>query len=621
MEEIADLFSISLFRDLDHAALRDLLAHAKPVLLNGGKILFRAGEAGDSMYIVTAGRLRISTEGNNGTAEAIREIGRGECVGELALVTGMPRSATVLAIRDTELACLSRAAYQDTLKKHPQLAGPLLSQIADRQSRGADRSLSKRNIRTLAVLPYDPRSPTPRFVEHLVETLNGIGDTLHLSTRSNLWDSSSSATTHPPGGSLAHRLTELEASHRFVVYEAEVEFSAWTEQCVRQADLILLVAATDSSPDQARHNMLVSYFRAREASAAIELVLLHPQEFDSRVQANQWLTHLPVQDYYHLVLTSKADIAKLGRFLTGSAVGLVLSGGGARGFAHIGILRALEECAIPVDFVGGTSMGAVIAAQHACGWSWQSMARFNRERWPYWHPQRNFTLPLIALNSGTRMDRMLREMFSDAEIQNLRGKFFCISTNLTRADAMIHRTGPLWKAVRASLSIPGIGPPAIQNGEILVDGGLVNNLPADVMRRLCHGSVCAIDVSEQVEFTSRLQESYSVSGWKVFLQQLSPFSKKPDLPNIFNVLYRTTTVGSLRAIETVKAAADLYLNPPVSRFGIFDWHCIDDIIEIGYRYGLDIFKARGAEMFKGFSSQGRDDLIRVVDRSSPPPGH
>jgi predicted acylesterase/phospholipase RssA len=291
-------------------------------------------------------------------------------------------------------------------------------------------------------------------------------------------------------------------------------------------------------------------------------------------------------------------VERLARFLTGSAVGLVLSGGGARGFAHIGILRALEECAIPVDFIGGTSMGAVIAAQHASGWNWQTMARVNRDQWSRYHPQRNFTLPLVALNSGTRMDQMLREMFGEAEIQNLHGKFFCVSTNLTRADTMIHRAGLLWKAVRASLSIPGIGPPAIENGEIFVDGGLVNNVPVDIMRRLCQGAVCAIDVSEQLEFKSQLRESYSVSGWNFLWRRLNPLANKPDLPSIFNILYRATTVGSLRTIEIVKAAADLYLNPPVSEFGIFDWRSIDKIIDAGYHYGLAALKARGSEIYK-----------------------
>ena len=599
---LPDLSAALLFQSIDPVALEDLLPNLDWVFLAGGETLFHAGDVGDSMYVVMAGRLRILAGGNSGKDVAIREIGRGESVGELALLTGKTRSASVRAIRDTELVRLSRAAYEDMLTKHPQLATRLLFQIADRQSQGRDRTLSKRNIRTVAVMPFGANAATPQFAELLVETLKKIGSTLHLSARSSLSAHAEGNDNIGQGATVTQRLTELERRHRFVVYEAEADPSGWTAQCVRQADLILLVTSTDSPPAGSSHDALVNYFRAREVTAAIELVLLHPGDFDPRVSAEKWLTRLPIQDYYHIVQASKPDVERLSRFLTGSAVGLVLSGGGARGFAHIGILRALEECDIPVDFIGGTSMGAVIAAQHAIGWDWRTMEKSNRDDWPRCHPQRNFTLPLVALNSGRRMDQMLREMFGAAEIQNLRKKFFCVSTNLTRADTMIHRTGMLWKAVRASMSIPGVGPPAIEKGEIFVDGGLVNNVPVDIMRSLCHGAVCAIDVSEQLEFKSKLQESYSVSGWNLLWRRLSPFASKTDLPNIFNILYRTTTIGSLRAVETVKAAADLYLSPPVSRFGIFDWRSIDKIIDAGYRYGLEIFAERGREIYRGAKS-------------------
>jgi len=604
LEKLSDLASTTLFRTVDPATLESLLPSLEWLFLPGGETLFHAGDNGDSMYIVMAGRLRIIAQGTDGDNEAIRDIGRGESVGELALLTGKARSATVRAIRDTELACLSRRAYENALKDHPQMASQLLLQIADRQSQGADRSLSKRNIRTVAVLPLDKQASTSSFIELLVEMLQQFGGAIHLSSPL-IPELGPSCETAAQRETLSRRLTELENRHRFVVYQADSELSAWTEQCVRQADLILLVAAGQSEIAVSRQESWINYLTRRPNSASMELVFLHNRDFDPQVRTEPWLSSLPIREYYHIAQTSSADFARLARFLTGSAVGLVLSGGGARGFAHIGILRALEECDIPVDFIGGTSMGAVIAAQHALGWDWQTMARVNRQQWPHWHPQRNFTLPLVALNSGTRMDRMLREMFGDIPIQNLPRKFFCVSTNLTRAEAMIHRTGLLWKAVRASLSIPGIGPPAIEKGEILVDGGLVNNLPVDIMRNLCRGAVLAIDVSEQIEFKSRLQESYSVSGWAFLWRRLNPFANTPDLPSLFNVLYRTTTVGSLRAVETVKAATDLYLAPPVREFGIFDWRAIDRIIDAGYRYGLEILRARGEELYKSATERLR----------------
>jgi len=389
-------------------------------------------------------------------------------------------------------------------------------------------------------------------------------------------------------------LNALELDYRFVVYEAASDLSPWTMQCIRQADLILIVAVASSEPANSRLEILTNYFASRTITAGIELVLLHPRNFDPAVQANQWSSLRPLNDHHHVVQEEDADLERIVRLLTGTAVGLVLSGGGARGFAHIGVIRALHECGIPIDAIGGTSMGAVIAAQHALGWDWQTMARVNREEWLRCEPQKNYTLPLVAINSGRRMDQMLRRMFGTAEIQNLRTKFFCVSTNLTTADAKIHSEGTLWKAVRASVSIPGIGPPAIENGEILVDGGLVNNLPVDIMKNFCSGVVFAVDVSEQLEFNSKLKESYAVSGWKLLGQKLNPFSNTPDIPSMLNTLYRTTTVGGIRFLEAAKREADYCLDPPVHAFGVFDWRSIDRIIDIGYRYAQRKLEDSGA---------------------------
>jgi predicted acylesterase/phospholipase RssA/CRP-like cAMP-binding protein len=593
-DKIAYLSFSPLFQALDGAAIHDLLAELQWVFLAGGEMLFRAGDAGDSMYIVLSGRLRISVERSDGTNETIREIARGASVGELALLTGRPRSATVRAIRDTELARFSQAAFANAMQRYPQMVSRLAIQIADRQSRGSEDALSRRNIRTIAILPLDVQAPATSFAQRLVEILNRTGSTLHLNvptSRSFLPDSPEKTTRN---GQATASLNALELGHRFVVYEAGAEFSPWTKQCIRQADLNLIVADAMAEPADAGLDTLRNYFASRTITAGIELVLLHPRKFDPAVQANPWSRLGPLNDRHHVVQEQDADLRKLVRLITGTAAGLVLSGGGARGFAHIGVIRALQESGIPIDAIGGTSMGAVIAAQYALGWDWQTMARVNREEWPRCEPQKNYTLPLVALNSGRRMDQMLRRMFGAAEIENLRTKFFCVSTNLTRANATVHRAGLLWKAVRASVSIPGIGPPAIEKGEILVDGGLVNNLPVDVMKRLCSGVVLAVDVSEQLEFNSRLTESYTVSGWKLLGQRLNPFADPPDIPSMLNILYRTTTVGSIGLLETARNDADHCLIPPVQQFGVFDWRSVDDIIDIGYRYARRQLEQSGA---------------------------
>lgn len=582
-DKLSYLSCLELFQSIAHADLLELLPHLDSRLLPGGEILFRAGESADAMYVVLSGRLRISLE-RRGADRAIRELSIGEIVGELALLTGEPRSATVRAIRDTELARLSRTAFDAVRQNHPESFAQMILQIAARQVRGRDPLLTQRNIRTLAILPLNESVPCREFTQRFVQTLQGFGSALHLHERAIDFGAANSVRPEATESSgLTQRLSELESAHKFVVYEADATLSPWTQCCLRQADLVWLLARADGAPEPARLSALTDYFRTRSASASMELIILHGANFQPTAKIPDQLPTLPIDARHHAFLSAPKDLERLARFLTGSAVGLVLSGGGARGLAHIGVIRALTERGIPIDAIGGTSMGAVIAAQHALGWDWQMLAQVNRDTWPRCEPERDYTLPLVALNSGRRMDRTLKNMFGDTRIEELPIVFFCVSSNLTEAREKIHRDGELWKAVRASVSIPGIGPPAIERGEILIDGGLMNNLPVTTMKTLCPGAVLAVDVSEQLEFKSALAESYTVSGWKLLWQRLNPFLRSPDIPNILDILYRTTTVGGIGAIESAKMAADFCFEPPVTGFGVFDWRAADAIIEAGYR--------------------------------------
>ncbi|HVO92683.1 MAG TPA: cyclic nucleotide-binding and patatin-like phospholipase domain-containing protein, partial [Terriglobales bacterium] len=342
--KLFELSNAPILQAVDNAALEDLLPELEWVHLAGGQTLFRAGESGDSMYIVIAGRLRISMTGSNGAEEILREIGPGESVGELALLTGNPRSATVRAIRDSILARFSRGAFDAIVRHHPDAFSRLTAQIAGRQSLGKEGGTSRRNIRTLAILPLDSELPVHDFIRKLIEALQPIGPTHHLASGTQAIENDQSAS----------RLSELETDHRFLIYEADTSLSPWTELCMRQADLILLLASANRAPDSGRLELLQNYLTLREVIAARELTFLHSRKFDPAVQVNRWLPRIHANAHHHVVLEQTQDFQRLVRLLTGSATGLVLSGGGARGFAHIGVIRALQEKGISIDVIGGT---------------------------------------------------------------------------------------------------------------------------------------------------------------------------------------------------------------------------------------------------------------------------
>ena len=268
--------------------------------------------------------------------------------------------------------------------------------------------------------------------------------------------------------------------HDLLVYVGDPLPSSWTRLCVRQADLVLLVgrgAAGTLEP-----GLLETIGPAGgPAGARRELVLLYDSGQRMPCGTADWLARVPVSAHHHVDPRLPRDYDRLARMLTGRAVGLVLGGGGARALAHIGVIRALEEAGIPIDLVGGTSSGAIIGGQCASGWESARILAQSRKVLIDHGSLNDFTLPVIALRRGRRYIRMLESLFADGRIEDLPLSFFCVSTNLTRSTCMVHRAGLLSEKVGASGAVPGLSPPTADGRDILVDGGVLNNLPVDVL--------------------------------------------------------------------------------------------------------------------------------------------
>ena len=286
-----------------------------------------------------------------------------------------------------------------------------------------------------------------------------------------------------------------------------------------------------------------------------------------------------------LMLATAGDFGRLARCLSGRAVGLALGGGGARGFAHVGVLRALKEAGVAIDLIGGTSMGAVVAALHAMGLDCQAMLRMAHDLFLAEKPYREFTLPMISLIRSRRLDRVVRRTYGDTRIEDLWLSYFCISTDLTAAEMVTHDRGPLWRAVRASSSLPGVFVPVVDEGHLLVDGGVMNNLPGDVMRARCGGRVIVVNVSPEQELSVPWKQF--PSPWKLLWDRILRFKRRARVPSILDVLMRTIVASSDHRAEQVKADADLYLHPPVARYGLLEFAAYEEITEAGYQYAKE----------------------------------
>jgi NTE family protein/lysophospholipid hydrolase len=376
---------------------------------------------------------------------------------------------------------------------------------------------------------------------------------------------------------------EQETRYDLMICEADLSLSAWTKRCLRNADKILILVP-GGKPVTGVSNELISFFQdACSEVSSRALVFVHPEGTTRPVNTDQWLRVVPANEHYHVISGRNKDICRIARMLTGNSFNLVFSGGAACGLAHIGVIRALEECDVPIDSVCGTSMGAVIASQYAMGMGHDDLVRNNRWLWVMSKPMNDMTLPLISFLRGRKFNSAAKSVFQDRKIEDLWLPFFCVSTNLTSATAVIHRRGSLFDAARATSSVPGLVPPMVMNNEILVDGGILNNMPVEIARRFFKGRVIAVDVTN-AKSLSLSQEEFP-SPWKVLRDRMMLSKNRNSVPNILDILYRSAVVGSRQKTEQAKLDADLNLRLPLERFKFLEFESFDEIVETGYQYG------------------------------------
>jgi NTE family protein len=285
----------------------------------------------------------------------------------------------------------------------------------------------------------------------------------------------------------------------------------------------------------------------------------------------------------------------LARFIAGRAVGLVLSGGGARGFAHIGIVKALSEAHVPFDSLGGVSMGAILAAGLAAEWSIDELTERMREAFVADNPISDFTLPLIAIVRGKKVTNLLRKNFGTTRIEALPKQFFCISSDLTSGHIHEHRMGYVWRALRASIALPGILPPVTLRGHMLVDGGVMNNLPVDVMRGRRIGPLIASDVAGEVDMSVHDSRYGERPTWHLLWQRMR------GTPSIVSILMRSGTVGSEAQRRLVREQADFVYEPPLPDLGPLDWKAFDRAIAEGYDHARRMIEKHGVPLTDAWS--------------------
>jgi predicted acylesterase/phospholipase RssA/CRP-like cAMP-binding protein len=587
---------LHLFKGLDAEVLEELVPELEWVSLRSGETLFRQGDTPDATFFLISGRLRVVAEESSGP-RVLNEVGPGESVGEMALLTDDDRSATVYAVRDSQLARLDEVTFRRFVESHPAALKRITEFVVRRLRFQSGAGIPERaRLATIAVVPAHPDTSTAAFAEGLTAALAQHGSASHLN-RSRVDDAlgrrgvAELPEDDPDAMRLVQWLNERETAYRFVVYEADASWSGWCERSIRQADHVLVVADAGGDPALGENELRMRQRGHTARAPEQSLVLLGKPGSSGPSDTARWLEQRDFARHYHVRDhvrgAEPGDLARLARVLTGNAVGLVLGGGGARGFAHLGVLRALAELGIPIDLVGGTSIGAIVAAQVAMGLDPSEIQEVARTQFAsVFDP----TLPVVSLLAGRRIGARLADAFGRVEIEDLAIPFFCVSTNLTQATERVHRRGLLAQAVRASISLPGILPPVASEGDLLVDGGLTNNLPIDVMGdAVAGGRVVAVDVSPEVDMHAGDEIGHEISGWRILWQRLNPFTHAAPPPYILNLLTRSSLIASIIAEREkhARAAASLYLKIPAGDVKLLAFDAIEEIADRGYEATRD----------------------------------
>ena len=583
-DRVGVLATADLLADASPADIAALASSAEWLRVDAGTELFAAGDTADGLYLLLRGRVECHVNG-----ALIGEIGRGGTLGEIASLSGTPRTASARTARDSLLVRIPPGELPQLARRSPSLALELARLAARRASTAPPAALPAAPPRSIGVVALDGSGTAAELAEAVSARLGGQVD-VRLVTREQL------AAYHERGAdSVAGHLATMEDSCDLLVMSCALgrgqEVDEVTVAVLRQTDLIVGVAASRGTPDERTLTAL------RRVGRPVFLALVRTAGQEPSRTA-RWLhavvRHAEVRSRIQLLDGDAGDLDRLARALIGQSIGVVLGGGGARGFAHVGVLRALREAGLPIDLVGGSSMGAVIGAQFALGMTPEEMLAANTAGWSR-RRLLDFGLPTLSLLRGRGATKVIDGFFASTQIEDLPLDFFCTTVDLSDFKLHVARHGDVAAWVRASASVPGLWPPVVDvAGHLHVDGGLLNNVPTDVMRAGRAGTVIGVDVCRR---QSEMRVPAAVRSLPTGLALVRARCGGQWFPSILDVLNRANLLASLQHQQHSHVFADMLITPPVEDEGFAAFDRIEKLAEIGYRAAAQVIEVQGLPVF------------------------
>jgi NTE family protein len=380
-------------------------------------------------------------------------------------------------------------------------------------------------------------------------------------------------------------IDRYEAQYNFILYQADETLTEWTNRCLRQADEIIFVNFADSAKQLSVIESEIQRKYPDKLTTKQTLLLLHPPSTTCPAQTITSLKIRPhCQHHLHVRLQHQNDYERLARYLAGQTIGLVLSGGAARGIAHVGIVQALREANVPFDIIGGTSFGALASAIVAMDSSVAEMKEYLHQAF-HKNPTSDYNwLPYVALTKGKRIDKVLQTIFKNLDVADTWLNMYCVASNTTCASMELFQTGCLWEALRASIALPGILPPVLKNGDFLIDGGIFDNLPIETMVK--HYQPAKI-IAVEVGFADKTKFDFPSmpSNWSLLRDLFRRQDKrKYTIPTLLGSILDSIMLCSDYKTSQFSDKVDLFLRPDLTKYGPTDWKHHQALVNEGYEY-------------------------------------
>ncbi len=660
--------NVLIFRDLSAEEVELIEEKLQLVKFPKDTVIFNIDDPGDCMYIIKSGEVKV-VAGMGTEGETLAYLTRGNYFGEMALLTGEPRSASIVTEMETELFSLSKKDFDFLLNKHPSIA-LTLSHVLSQRLRDVSIKRAGRQNKIICVLNAIQQAHEKAIVvtiaRKLMEETNGkvviidldsseaqVTSMLQLERRPTgaRWiienlsevqedqvtrilpkDSSGVQFFLPPSRddeSLSAYIIQLlsifKEYYNFVLvnFTATCEVGSSVVKTMEQASTIVYLFEQAQLVGQ-KSCVLLETLQQQFTPLMAKLQVVAIREKDTPSTASTLLYNLVERHQIHYLrldadpveslfqqpaATSPAtppqkrfqitqDASRIARRLGNLSVGLVLGGGGARAYAHLGVLKVLEEENIPVDMLAGTSMGAFIGALYILGKSTDDILRLSWESWKKLNSPLSWTLPRVAFIKEKRIRQMVHAMFGDVLIEDLPVPFFCVAGDLVSGQEVVMTHGKLYEAILATGALPAFFPPVNINNMQLVDGGVVNNVPGDVLRKHGINVVIAVDVTPQREVhLSPIQDFAAGSIRGHWLRRLLEYGKylKSRYGTILlpRIIMRVIAIEGLEITRNKSSDFDVHIRPNLENFDLFDFRKLPDIVKIGEQAGrLEIAKIR-----------------------------